>query len=269
MEQQLTETTTNLPTAPGPIVTKPEDILSSDMIIPRILLQQGLSQLVSEQVCRQGDIVKSGTGYKLADPKKALDFIPITFRNMWKNEEMINGKYEFRGTEVRDASNEFQDWEYQIDGVQWRRTKTLEVFVLLPQDVAAFEKAKPATNVDEDFVPDLTTVVMPYVVTFQSTGFKTGKELLGHFAKARTMGVPAYKYVLSLGCELSKNDKGSFFVWKLGANITPAIKSHWKEAQKWHKVVASNANTFKVDDSEESFQRDEETIETDLDKSEF
>jgi len=233
-----------------------EDILNSDIVIPKILLMQGTSEFVAERKAQQGDIVKSITGEKIGDPEVPISIIPITFRNTWRHEEIVGGTAEFRYVESRDASNENDEWNYTRDGAEWKRTKVLDLFVLRPSDVDAQEAQATAGTKDEDFIPDLSAVVMPHVISFRSTSYNVGQQLVSHFAKARSVktgkypnGCPAYLYTLGLDCVVKKNDKNSWFTWKVGAT-TKSTPAQILEAAKWHGILASQVKNIAVDENE-------------------
>jgi len=250
-------------------ITTAEDILTSDLVIPKVLLMQGLSEFVSQRQAQSGDIVRSMSADKLGDDEVPVSIIPITFRNMWLNQEKVDGKFEYRGMEGRDASNENAEWDYKIGNVQWGRTKVLELFCLLTNDLVA--DAARSSSEDDDFAPNLNNVVMPHVISFRSTMFKTGKQFVSHFNSAKMAGVEPFRYKIDLKCESTKNDKGTFFVWSMG-KTTPCEKPHYVIAKKWHGIIAGKAKKFTVDDSDETRTGDEqhiETIDTTIETSEY
>src|SRR4051794_30344857 len=60
-----------------------EGIDASDILIPKLLLMQGLSELVAEGKFQMGDIVNSVTQAKLGDKTKSIEFIPIATFKTW------------------------------------------------------------------------------------------------------------------------------------------------------------------------------------------
>jgi hypothetical protein len=223
-----------------------EDILTSNIVIPKVLLMQGLSDLVANRKAIMGDMVRSTTGEKLGDDKSGVDFIPLTFKNEWILREKIGGKFEYRGKEPMTAQNQDAPWEFKKDGADWKRVKSLNVYALLPKDIAAeaaeMEKAKNGE------MPDPDKALMPVLISFQSTSFQAGKDLVTHFAKAKKFGVPGYVSTFKLKCYQDKNDKGTYFVYE----IEPAGKTsteQQKQAAYWYGIVSTQA--VQVDDSDE------------------
>jgi hypothetical protein len=249
---------TQLAVAPEPQVLT-QEILSSDIIIPRLLLMQGLSEAVSErkktpdnQVIQQGDMIRSTTLEKLGDPDKPVEFVPLKMVAQWILSEKIGQKFEFRKSIPRTAANEDLAWEYKENGIDWRRTKSLDVYALLPQDVAAYqtEMAKVAETGD---LPDLNKTLLPVVISFRSTSFTAGRTIATFFAQVRDAlrvdpNVKSYGYTLPLTCYQDKNDKGSYYVFKVGAPKKLATEL-FPEAERWFQTMTVIQNV-KVDESE-------------------
>lgn len=236
--------------------TAGEEILKTDVVIPMLLLQQGLSDYVLNNQAKMGDMVRSTNAEKLGDDKTPLEFIPITIKNLWVISELVGKKFQFRKiiprrsvvapADVADEANrqdpDRQDenlpWEFTHMGTQWKRTKLLNVYALLPKDIEAFqaeiEKAK-----DTGEMPDLDKTLMPIVIPFRSTSFPAGKTVVTHFTKARSMahiGAKAHGFALKLSCYSDKNDQGTFYVYEVGGT-RKATKAEMVEAEKWAGIL--------------------------------
>lgn len=192
-----------------------DEILKGDVLIPKLLLMQGLSDLVADRKAQQGDIVRSTSAEKVGDPDKAVEFIPLVLKNEWTLMEEINGKYEYRSTEPRTSKNEDQPWEFTQNGAPWKRVKVITCFALLLDDVNAeakeIEKFKKTGE-----MPDLNKTLLPVAISFRSTSYVAGKGVSTHFAKAAAMtrfGVKPHAFSLMLSCKQEKNDKGNYFVF--------------------------------------------------------
>ena len=244
---------TNVPatSAPPPATT----VLKSDVVLPKLLLMQGLSDFVSERKAQQGDMVRSSTAEKLGDDKNPVEFIPLTFQNLWlvSEDQKNNGKYEFRRYEPRTAANENDPWDYVEGGTKWRRTKIMSLFALLPQDIEA-QIAMMKEFQETGELPDVDKVLLPVVIQFKNTSFKAGKEVATLFAKAESLSrqlgktVPAFGTTMRLSCVADKNDKGAFFVFKVES--VGKTKAEYREAAAgWYSTLASGAN-IKVDESD-------------------
>lgn len=213
-----------------------EEILNQNIVVPRVLLMQGLSDLVTEGKAQMGDLVRSTNGEKLGGPDKPLEFIPITFTNTWILSELVGKKYEYRAQEPLSAKNQDLPWEFEKNGTKWKRTKSLNLFALLVSDaraeLAEMEKAKQGE------MPDPDKALLPVMISFRSTSFVAGKDVVTHFAKARKFSLPGYVSVLRLKCAREKNDKGTYFVFEVeNAGKTP--QELMETCKYWQGTLAS------------------------------
>ena len=231
--------------------TGEQEILNSDVVIPRILLQQGLSEFVSErkkspagQLIAQGDMVKSTTADILGNPESPVEFIPLKMTTSWILKEKIGGKYEFRSIEPRTAFNEDAPWDFVKNGADWKRVKALNVFVLLPKDIENFHKEMEQAA-KSGGIPDLSKALLPAQISFQSTSFNAGRAVATFYAQLRDMlrynpGIKPYHYTLTLKCKQDKNDKGSYYVFDVGSPKKLDQKLV-DEASRWYTIL----NTLK------------------------
>lgn len=265
MNTEIAKKETNLP---AEVNNQPTTVLKSDIVIPKLLLMQGLSDLVNERKAQQGDFVKSSTAEKYGDDKLPVEFIPLTFQNLWLVAEDTKGdgkKYEFRRYEPRTAQNEEFPWDYIENGTKWKRTKIMSLFALLPKDIDA--QAKMMKEFEETGeLPDVDKVLLPVVIQFKNTSFKAGKEVATLFAKAesisRTLGkpVPAFGTTMRLSCVSDKNDKGNFFVMKVES--AGKTKAEYRDsAANWYSQLLSLGAAIKVDESDVVQTTEEEFTE--------
>lgn len=246
--------------APLPV----QEILSTDITIPSLLLMQGLSDFVTERKAQMGDIVRSTTIEKLGEPEKEpLHFVPLKITMAWAEQEKIGTKFEFRRLLERTAKNEHLPWSFwrnaqgtefdkpgQLGANEWRRVKSINVFALLPADVDAFE-AEIAKAAEAGEIPDLNRTVLPVSISFRSTSFNAGKTVTTFFAQVAEMaekaGLPnlrPWHYQLGLTCAADKNEKGSFFVWDV-KKPSKLDKKYLPHVERWVKVL--NQTNVKVD----------------------
>jgi hypothetical protein len=223
-----------------------EEILSSDIIIPKLLLMQGLSELVSERKANQGDIVRQTTAEVLGGPGKLLEFIPLTFFNQWINYETVGGKPTYRGVEPMTAKNDKLLWDYEKNGAKWRRVKSINLYALLSVDVAKEMLAKKAAVETNGYISPENTL-MPVLISFQSMSYDAGKAVVTHFAKARKQNTRAYVATMNLSCKLEKNDKGSFYTFlaQSGVATSPEVQVLCEE---WYASLKTRQ--YKTDDSD-------------------
>lgn len=256
----VTQATTAVATSAPP--QAPSGILASDVIIPRMLLQQGTSDFVKERKAQSGDIVRSTDAKFLGGPETQFDFIPLAPpAPTWIKERREKGaqRWEFRGIEPRTAANDTLPWTFNADkdgrllpeGAasthEWKRVKCLSLFALLPQDIE--EEAVEMKKADAGEMPDLTKALLPIMITFRSTGFNAGKEVVSFFTQAASFKQKAYRYMLKLSCVLESNDQGSFYVYKVDRTKPTVVKPEYQEkVQYWADIVTTQPN-LKVDES--------------------
>lgn len=271
-----TSVTTHTPEGGALQVPAPQpsqEIISSDIVIPKLLLMQGLSEFVAEGRARQGEIVRSTTVQKMAgmsepgQPFKTIDFIPLKVTTGWSEKEKIGQKFEFRKSFPRTAHNDGLPWQFWrnaqgqefdkpglMGSTEWQRVKSIDVYALLPSDVDAFE-AEMKLAVEKGEIPDLSKTILPVVISFRSTSFNAGKSVTTFFAQVAEMAqtvpsVRSYNYALTLGCKADKNDKGSYFVFDVGQSKKLDVK-YRPQAEKWMNTL-NTVKDIKVDETGET-----------------
>jgi len=241
-----------------------EDFSPSDMIIPRLLLQQGQSKFVAARKASIGDIVRSTNAEKLTDDRGApIAFVPLTFRKSWVLEEKVGQKFEFRGYEPRPVESDTLPWTFTKDGVEWRRLKNVDVVALLLSDIEADE-----AMMKEGGIPDLNKVLLPVVISFRSKSYPAGKVVMDHFLRVkgkqdRLPFLRPYMYTMDLTCAADENDKGSFFIYEVPVCSKQLKKEFLPIAEYWHGIVTNQ--TLKVDAEESQAPSSEDAGDTSFD----
>lgn len=228
-----------------------EGVDTADVLIPRILLMQGLSKLVSSGQRNLGDIVRSTNKEVLAPKGATLEVIPLTSWKTWTVFEMVGKgsarKPEFRSIEPITAENAGAPLEFMVDGVPWRRDKTLNFYVLLPSDIQKEQKAVEAIKRGE--FPDTDDVLFPCAISFSRSAYNTGKELATHFMKAQSFGVPPASRVFNLGSKVISNEQGQWPVFEL-TKLRASTKEEMAAAEKWYGILKNVQ--VRVHDEEDS-----------------
>jgi len=223
-----------------------ELILASEILIPRLLLMQGLSEFVSSGDARSGDFIKSLTKEKVGDAKTPVQFIPLTYTTNWALSEQVGNKFEYRMNEPLTAANVNLPFEYDVNGVKWRRAKTVNLYALLPSDIVK-EKEAMEEALKTGGLPDPDTALMPVLITFRITSYKAGQKVLTHFARCAKFNVRGYVSTLSLTCTQEKNDKGTFYVMDVSQSGSTE-KSFLPTCEEWYKTLTGGAANIQVDD---------------------
>lgn len=194
------------------------EVSSKDIIIPKILAMQGLSELVSEGKAKLGDFVDSVSGEVLGSIDKPMTFVPFHMEKAWIISRRKKGeqKFEFERYESVTAENADYPFESQEGDDTIKYEYTLQFYVLRPEDTS-----------------------MPYVISFKSTSLRSGKVLSTQmYVRNRAAGLVPPAYVMELGGKKEKNDKGTFIVMetKPKEKTSPELIT---ECLNWFKVVKS------------------------------
>lgn len=240
-----------------------EETFASDFKVPRIQLLQSGSKLVKERQGFAGDIVKTSTKEKLPDDKGVVKFIPLMVKHRWKIEQVLSGNKTFAGFEERTAQNEALPWEFMKDGIQCLRTKVLEVFCLLPQDIEADMK-----NMEAE-LPDLDKVLLPCVLSFQSTSFAAGQEVITLISKIKGIrnrfpNLRMHHYTMTLSAKLEENKKGSYFKYLVSGNAEKTKAEYLPIVEKWANILTSRDVAVEPEESEEASQVSQSGGETEF-----
>jgi hypothetical protein len=211
-----------------------EGLSNSDIMVPKLLLMQGLSDLVADGTAIAGQIRDSLEGklfggvMKAKEAPTAMEVIPFSSFKTWVVFEKRNGKDEYVKTVPFTAENEGWAIEEVVGGVQVRRDKCLNFYVLRPEEIkegAAF----------------------PYLVSFRRTSMPAGRKLATMAAKLRVFNQPIAMKVINLTASATENDKGKYFVYDLSSGRNSTAEEI-VEAKKWHTTLKT-ANV-KIDDSD-------------------
>ena len=190
-----------------------------DIVVPKILPMQGLSQLVAEGDAKMGEFRDSLTGELLAAEGETLSIIPFHLEKTWLTTD-ANG--EFVGIEpITPANSDRQFEDTDEAGRQVRNFKCMNFYVLLADKMG--------------------TGAMPYVVTFRSTSSKAGRKLATMmYMKNRSMNLPPAATVVDLFGKREKNDKGTYIVMDVKESRRSS-NEELEEAFNWFKVVQKGA----------------------------
>lgn len=213
-----------------------EGVDNSDILIPRLMLMQGLSDFVTDGSAKLGDIVRSTTGEVLATKDKPLAIIPILTHKTWVTLEKVGNKFEFRSIEPVNPTNATAPLEWQQQGSLWRRDLSLEFFVLLPSDIARERKALDKITAGE--MPDAADALFPCHLSFRRTSYQAGKVLSTHFSTAGRFKLPPASSTFHLSSETVKNDQGTFAV----LSVKVAGKTSMDDlavAKRWYDILAA------------------------------
>ena len=196
-------------------------VSSKDIVIPKILCMQGLSELVmdDDHPAKMGDFVDSMTNEIIGDyNKKPVEFIPFHLQKVWIISKKSGNDFEFDRIEDVTPMNEGKPYTEVIDGVEYKNEYTMNFYVLRPEDMS-----------------------LPYIISFKGMSGKAGKILSTQmYVRNAAAGKIPPAYVMELSGSKDKNDKGTFITLatKVCRESTP---QEVKTAFSWFKTVNAGA----------------------------
>lgn len=199
-----------------------------DIILPKILVMQGLSELVADGKALMGELRDSLDGKLLAAKDGKLEVIPFHSSKSWIIFEEHKGKLEYKKTVPWSAQNADWEWTANVDGVNVRRDQCLNFYCLVASEIK-----------EESF--------MPYMLSFRRTSYKAGKKLVTAKEKLKMFKRPLASKVFELSAMKTENDLGTFYVFDI-AQSRDTSGEELEAVKAWFDMVQT-ANV-KVDDSD-------------------
>lgn len=209
---------------------------SRDLLLPRVLVMQGLSKFVADDKARMGEFRDSLTAKLLGSKDHPMDFIPFYSNKTWivfevKTEtrnKQTTTKEEYAGTFPVTPQNMNWTREETVDGTHLKRYMSINYYVLLPDEI---EKGE----------------AFPYVISFRSSSYTAGRKLETHKVKYKAIKKPICWKTFKLTTSLTENDKGKFYVLDVEPDRL-TTDEELGEVSKWMTLVKTSRVT--VDDSD-------------------
>jgi hypothetical protein len=200
---------------------------SNDIIIPKVLLMQGLSDLVSDGKAKLGDMVDNSTSQILGGFEKPLKIVPFHMEKVWIISQKEKGKERFEFVEYQPVTPENinQPWTAVEGDTQIKREYTLQFYCIDPE-----------------------APVMPFVVSFKSSSARAGKVLSTQmYVRNRAAGLVPPAYVMELSSKKEKNDQGTYAVYE----VKPLEKTSddlIAKSLEWFKLVKAGKTQVSVEE---------------------
>jgi hypothetical protein len=171
------------------------EIGAQDILIPKILLMQGLSQFVADGDAQIGEFRDSVSGTLLGSLTAPISFIPVHIDKTWVLSKKIGDRFKYQTMIPVTRDNENMEWEYtDNEGVLCRRDYTMICYCLLPSDVA-------------------NGMPMPYTISFRRTSMRAGKKLFTQmYIRNKQAGLVPPAQVMELSAKREKNDQGTYMI---------------------------------------------------------
>jgi len=217
---------------------------TTELLIPKLLLMHPTSELVQEGTFASGDLVRSTDKKILGNAKKGVKIIPILYNRTWVENKHNGSQFVWDHEREWNAANASDVWEYEVDGVQWKRQKAYNFYAILADTVEGTE--------------------LPIVkIQFKSASSRAGRTLADFFAKLGVLNkariqqkkAPIYpaSYIWDLKSELVKGDKNNYQTFTITqAGETP--KELVAEAANWFVTMTQEAHRIKDDAAAEALE---------------
>jgi hypothetical protein len=209
------------------IAAKPLDwgmkFVVENLIMPKVLLQQKMSERVEEGKAKPGDMVDNLSDEVLGSLEETLEVIPFRSETTWI--ERKNG--DFAGV-IPFEGNERLAYEEEVDGVKIERDKVINVFILIP-----------LAGLDD----------VPYIIPFKRTSMKAGKKIETRLWRNTMAGLNPCEFAMKILSKKVAGDKGTYYVYDVltGRKATPTEAA---KCFKFNESILSGQR--KVDYSEEA-----------------
>lgn len=207
-----------------------DNIDNEDIILPKLQLVQALSQAVADKQAEAGVYFNTVDKVSLGDK---VDIIVMSSVKLWQVFKEVKVKNQIKKEYVQTIDfigNESLPIDEEINGEVIHRDKLLRFYVLLVNDLK-------------------DGIAFPHVVDFKRTSYNAGRELQSKFAKLRTVGLPSYAKVFTLGTKFVQ-DEYDYYVKtvSVGRNIQA---DELKQVENWIVELSKNKQKYKADESEE------------------
>lgn len=173
-----------------------DDIQARDLICPKVLLVQSQSKAFVDRKAEMGDYMDSLTEEVLIPAGEAVEFIVLKSWRTWTVfENTGKGQPKYVATEDFTVRPD-RPQEESVQGALRQNFETHNYYVILPHQLKE----------DSDGV-------LPYALSFRSTGLMASKTIKTVAMKAKMKGtnIPICFNVFTLGSEFVENELGKFY----------------------------------------------------------
>lgn len=197
----------------------PAEVSAKEIIMPKLMVMQGLSEMVTDGKAMFGEFRDSLTGGKLGGVNEPFDFIPFHLEKLIyvsKRKAGTSEDFKFDSAMPLDAASEQLPWNDTDGDMEVRRSHVYNFYCINPDDTS-----------------------MPIIITFKGMSLRNGKVLnTMAFVKSFIAGSfpPAHHYLLK-GVKTS-NDRGTFVVISTEQG-SKSTNEEIMSAAKWKKMLDS------------------------------
>jgi len=200
-----------------------------DLIIPRLLLGQGMSKRVTDGKMSFGEMIDTDADTVVAKKDETVEVIPFKLEKVWlvKRQKAGEKKFSFAGVEAMTPQNEEQDIEGVDELGPFEKDRTYNIYFLLASDITG----------------------MPRVVSFRRTSSRAGKQIVNiMYVRNRAAGLVPPATVIKLGGEKVDGNDHTYMTFTAEAGRSATGE---EIAAAKNMMIKLGSSEHKVDYSEE------------------
>jgi hypothetical protein len=218
-----------------------EESTAADIIIPKLLLMHGQSELVLTGKKTQGELIRSTDHETLATRGGTIKVIPFRMMKTWRVSEIVGGQAEWRREEAWTPENTDLAWEFEENGKEMRRDQAYNFYCIL------------ADGGGEG-------LQFPMKMQFTRTSRRAGRIIADHFAMCKMMRKPPATVIFEIGSEFVNGDKQKYFIFTAKASGQSTLEQV-KICKQWWDLMSQSSASVKdheVSEKTEVLSEDQE-----------
>lgn len=238
-----------------------QDIISSDIKVPAILLGQPMSEAVKARKVLSGQMFRNDTLRVVGEAKvgdtaeKDVNLIPLKIENIWQDYELNGTDKKWTRTYERVATNDRLERDFAEGAKKMTRVKGVRVYGVLLEDARAFIDEMKAVSASGG-IPDLNKQLSPVSFLFKSGSFKSAASPTVKFfsdikAFARQFpNMAPFLYSLPVRAGIAKNQEGrEYFQFQVLPQKQITDSEIVSMGRDWFNTM-KNATIIAADDTE-------------------
>lgn len=218
------------------------NVTSQDIVIPKILPLQYMSEKVKNNEGKYGEFRDTLNNQLFGDLETPFEVVPIAMEKKWIEFDVVTSKSGQRKREFKQVipiqdNPTLDTYNDELPLVEdtLERDRIMDFYVLIPSEI---EEGG----------------AMPYVLSFRRTSLKAGKKLATQmFVKNRMANKPPASTVMLVSGTNRQNDDGEFVVQDVKV-ARPVTDEELKAAYEWFQMIKSGKT--KVDESDVQGERE-------------
>jgi hypothetical protein len=199
---------------------------AKDLVYPKLLIQQSMSEAVKQKTAEEGDIVNNLTNENLG---KVIQLLPF-----YKKESIIVEKWngrKFEYLETRKYNGKVPPFEEEINGVRFKNSCQYLIYCL--------------TSVDS----------MPHIISFKGTSRKIGSKLLTMMVLMnKAQGLPTCGKWITFSAATETSKSGDKYLVSSFVPSRVSTKEEIAKCEMWKPLIKDSDSEIAPDETPSSSQ---------------